>query len=92
MRFGIDNSDENFQLRRTGDCIKDDASSLKLPKIVHYAVMMRHLTRCIAGAEQPLIGPPQGVTVMHTIEAIYKNAASGGSETLSLSKPTSPNE
>jgi predicted dehydrogenase len=52
---------------------------LKLPRIVHYAAMMRHFKRCIAGAEKPLIGAAEGVTLMRIMDAIYKSAESGKS-------------
>jgi predicted dehydrogenase len=52
---------------------------LKLPRIVHYAGMMRHFKRCIAGSEKPLIGPAEGVTLMRMMDAIYKSAESGKS-------------
>ncbi len=52
---------------------------LKLPKIVHYAAMMRHFKRCIAGAEKPMIGPTHGVMLMRMMDAIYKSADSGKS-------------
>jgi len=52
---------------------------LKLPKVVHYAAMMRHFKRCIAGAEQPLLGPAEGVALMRMMDGIYKSAESGKS-------------
>jgi predicted dehydrogenase len=52
---------------------------LKLPKVIHYAAMMRHLKRCIAGSEKPLMGPAEGVTLMRIMEAIYKSAETGKS-------------
>ena len=51
---------------------------LKLPRIVHYAGMMRHFKRCIAGSEKPLIGPAEGVALMRMMDAIYKSAESWG--------------
>lgn len=60
---------------------KGDAKEtpLKLPKVVHYAAMMRHLKRCITAGEKPLVGPAEGVTLMSILDAIYKSAESGRS-------------
>ena len=52
---------------------------LKLPKVVHYAAMMRHLRRCIQAGEKPLVGPAEGATLMAMIDAIYKSAETGRS-------------
>jgi predicted dehydrogenase len=52
---------------------------LKLPKVVHYAAMMRHLKRCIQAGEKPLVGPAEGTALMNMIDAIYKSAESGRS-------------
>src|SRR3954471_22578462 len=52
---------------------------LKLPKVVHYAAMMRHLKRCIQAGEKPLIGPAEATALMNMIDAIYKSAETGRS-------------
>lgn len=55
------------------------AASLKLPKTIGHAALMRHFRECIAGAEQPQIGAKEGVTLMQMIEAIYESAEAGKS-------------
>jgi predicted dehydrogenase len=52
---------------------------LKLPKVVHYPAMMRHLKRCIRGEEKPLVGPAEGATLMNLLDAIYKSCETGRS-------------
>jgi predicted dehydrogenase len=52
---------------------------LKLPKVIHYAAMMRHLKRCIAGMETPLPGAREGIALMRMMEGIYKSAEAGRS-------------
>jgi len=52
---------------------------LKLPKVVHYPAMMRHLKRCIHGEEKPLVGPAEGAALMNVIDAIYRSAETGRS-------------
>lgn len=52
---------------------------LKLPKVVHYPAMMRHLKRCIQGGETPVPGPAEGVVLMTLIDAMYRSAESGRS-------------
>jgi predicted dehydrogenase len=52
---------------------------LKLPKVGQYEAMMRHMKRCIAGTEKPLIGIAQGIALMRMIEAICKSSATGKS-------------
>jgi predicted dehydrogenase len=52
---------------------------LKLPKVVHYAAMMRHLKRCIQTGERPVVGPAEGITLMNVIDALYKSAETGRS-------------
>lgn len=52
---------------------------LKLPKVVHYPAMMRHLKRCIQLDERPVVGPAEGATLMSMVDAIYKSAESGRS-------------
>lgn len=52
---------------------------LKLPKVVHYPAMMRHLKRCIQLGEKPVVGSSEGVTLMNMVDAIYKSAESGRS-------------
>ena len=52
---------------------------LKLPKVVHYPAMMRHLKRCIQTGERPVVGPAEGSTLMNIVDAIYKSAETGRS-------------
>ena len=54
-------------------------TALKLPKVVHYPAMMRHLKRCIAGEEKQIVGPGEGAALMRMLEAIYKSAETGRS-------------
>ena len=60
---------------------------LKLPKVVHYAAMMRHLKRCIRAGEKPLVGPPEGATLMNVVDAIYKSAQTGRSAEVKQERP-----
>lgn len=50
---------------------------MKLPKLVHYPAMMRHLRECIAGRAAPAAGGDTGLQLMQLVEAIYKSAATG---------------
>ena len=52
---------------------------LKLPKVVHYPAMMRHLKRCIQAGERPVVGGPEGITLMYVLDAVYKSAEGGKS-------------
>jgi predicted dehydrogenase len=52
---------------------------LKLPKVVHYPAMMRHLKRCIQAGERPVVGAGEGMTLMQILDAIYKSAETGRS-------------
>jgi predicted dehydrogenase len=52
---------------------------LKLPKVVHYPAMMRHLKRSVNGEERPVVGPAEGATLMNVLDAIYKSAETGRS-------------
>jgi predicted dehydrogenase len=52
---------------------------LKLPKVVHYPAMMRHLKRCITAGEKPLVGPSEGATLMSILDALYRSAETGRS-------------
>src|SRR5688572_234902 len=54
-------------------------TALKLPKVVHYPAMMRHLKQCVQGAVRPLVGPPEGLVLMQMVDAIYKSAETGRS-------------
>lgn len=54
-------------------------SPMKLPKLVHYPAMMRHLRNCISGAQPPSPSAQDGLVVMRMIEAIYKSIESGKS-------------
>lgn len=60
---------------------KGDAKEtpLKLPKVIHYPAMMRHLKRCITAGEKPAVGPAEGTTLMNLMDAIYRSAESGKS-------------
>lgn len=60
---------------------KGDAKEtpLKLPKVVHYPAMMRHLKRCISSGEKPVVGPAEGTTLMNLMDAIYRSVESGKS-------------
>ena len=60
---------------------------LKLPKVVHYPAMMRHLKRCIQAGEKPLVGPTEGATLMAIVDAIYKSAESGRSVEVKQDRP-----
>jgi predicted dehydrogenase len=60
---------------------------LKLPKVVHYPAMMRHLKRCIQAGEKPLVGPAEGATLMAMIDAIYKSAEAGRSIEVKEERP-----
>ena len=44
--------------------------------------MMRHFKQCILGAEQPVLGGADAVTLMAMVDAIYKSAGSGKSAAL----------
>ena len=61
---------------------------LKLPKVVHYPAMMRHLKRCVQAGERPLVGPPDGATLMAMIDAIYRSAEAGRSVEVKQERPT----
>ena len=52
---------------------------LKLPKVVHYPAMMRHLKRCIQAGEKPVPGPGEGAALMAMVDAMYRSAESGKS-------------
>jgi len=52
---------------------------LKLPKVVHYPAMMRHLKRCIQAGEKPIVGGAEGAVLMGIVDAIYRSAAGGKS-------------
>lgn len=54
-------------------------TTLKLPKTIGHAAMLRHFRDCIANDAAPLTGPAVGVTLMSMIEAIYRSAATGKS-------------
>jgi predicted dehydrogenase len=69
---------------------KGDAKEtpLKLPKVVHYPAMMRHLKRCMTAGEKPLVGPAEGLTLMSIIDSIYKSAESGKSVEVKAERAT----
>lgn len=50
---------------------------LRLPKVVHYAAMMRHFKECILTGAAPMIGSAEGLALMQMMDAIYKSAATG---------------
>jgi predicted dehydrogenase len=60
---------------------------LKLPKVVHYPAMMRHLKRCMHAAETPLAGPSEGATLMAMLDATYKSAEIGRSVEVKQERP-----
>jgi predicted dehydrogenase len=47
---------------------------LKGPRVVGHAALMRHFKECIAGRATPIAGPPEGITLMDMLAAIYKSA------------------
>ena len=71
----------NGPLLYRGFGAKGDAKEtpLKLPKVVHYPAMMRHLKRCIQAGESPVVGPAEGLVLMQVMDAIYKGAETGRS-------------
>ena len=52
---------------------------LKLPRLTHYAALMRHLRECLLGKGSPAVGASEGIVLMQMIDAIYKSAATGRS-------------
>jgi predicted dehydrogenase len=52
---------------------------LKVPRLTHYAALLRHLRECLLARARPVVGPDQGIVLMQMIDAIYKSAASGKS-------------
>ncbi len=62
------------QFQGDGQCKQNP---LKPPKLVGHAAMMRHFRECILGKAMPLMGGPEGVTLMEMLHAIYRSAESG---------------
>jgi predicted dehydrogenase len=58
------------------------ATSLKQPKVVSHAALMRHFKECIHGRAKPIIGASEGVQLMQMLEGIYKSAETGKSVSL----------
>lgn len=52
---------------------------LKPPKAIHHTALMRHFKDCIAGRATPIVGGPEGVTLMQMAAAVYKSAETGRS-------------
>ena len=59
---------------------KAKESPLKLPKLVHYSALMRHLKTCTAEpAATPSPSAADGLVVMQMIDALYKSIRTGKS-------------
>jgi len=59
-----------------GECKENP---LKPPRLVHHAAMMRHFKDCISGKATPMIGGPEGITLMQMINAVYRSSETGKS-------------
>jgi predicted dehydrogenase len=54
-------------------------ATLKPPRLVGHAALMRHFRECINGKSQPQIGASEGVMLMQMIDALYRSAETGKS-------------
>jgi len=69
-------------LYRPGDGATMKATPLKAPKMIHHGALMRHVRECVLSKCEPTPGPADGVVLMQVIEAMYRSADSGKSETV----------
>jgi predicted dehydrogenase len=65
-------------------------TTLKLPKTVGHAAMLRHFRDCVVNGVTPSCGGREGVTLMSIVEAMYKSARTGKSVEVKQASPSTP--